>query len=256
MKSMLTGVAVVALLAFGIPSAYADVAITCDAVTVPDAGGLIGCTHGSAESGLNNILFSDTTAIDGNPLPLPTLVGITDNAHGTPKTAFSFSSTTDLLQVDSGTGGAATIRSRTDGIINNLSYFVTPNQTPFYGSTFNAFTVFDTNLDTTSPDGTAQFVISAVDALGNSETFTSVNFTLGTGQNKFEFVASGGEIMTNIVLAATGVNGVEVLDVKQNQVTLGNTPTSIQEPGSLAGLGTGLLAMSGIIWYRRRKDGV
>src|SRR4051794_16718379 len=87
-------------------TASADVFITCDFGPVPGSGGLLGCAKGSAEAGLNNILFSDPKAIDGTAItPLPTLVGITDPAHGTPATAFSFHSTTDLLHIDNGSGG-------------------------------------------------------------------------------------------------------------------------------------------------------
>jgi len=224
-------------------TASADVLITCDFGPVAGTPGFLGCLKGSAEAGLNNILFSDPKAIDGTVAgPLPTLVGITDPAHGTQATAFSFHSETDLLHIDNGSGGAASIIA-SDGIINNLSYFVTANQTPFYGSTYNAFTVLDTNLDTIHADGTAQFVISAQDSLGNLETFNSTTFNLTNGQNKFQFVAFNGEVITNVTLTSGGVTGVEVLEVKQNQVTLSNTPGSVPEPTSMLILGSGLLGL-------------
>src|SRR3954454_4120659 len=59
-------------------TAHADVAIVCNHVGgVPGIGSLLGCTQGAAESGLNNILFSDPKAIGGTAgSPLFTLVGI------------------------------------------------------------------------------------------------------------------------------------------------------------------------------------
>lgn len=273
MTRMLTGTAVAALLVFGIPTAYAEVAITCNGDTQAGNGALLGCSKGAAESGINNILFSDAKAITGVPTPVSTLVGITNNAQQTQKTAFSFQSATDQLFVTGGAGNA-TITS-TDNVINNLSYFVTSNQAPFYGSTFNAFSVLDTNLQVNStahgqnPAGTVTFFIQAQDAQGQSELFNSINFVLGNGQNKFEFASSNGEIITKVGFNAINVNAIEVLEVKQNQVTLGNTPgvinpqcpqppcnVNVPEPGALGLLGSGLLSMSGIIWYRRRKDTV
>jgi len=262
-----------ALLSYSTPS-YADVAITCATGAQSGSTGFIGCLGGSAESGLNNILFSDDKAVSGDPNGLPTVIGITDPAHGTARTAFNFTSNTDLLKVNKTTGGAATINSTTDSIINNLRYNVNPNQALFYGSTLNGFTVLDTNLQVNADSGTGnnsagtvQFTISAVTALGQAELFTSTNLDLFGGQNKFEFTATGGEVITSVTFSSTSVNAVDVLDVKQNQVTLVKVPltpgqqcatppcdVTIPEPGSAVLMGGGIVGMTGMLWWYRRKD--
>jgi len=272
----LLGVATAALLVCGtglVPAAYADIAITCQTGAQAGSGILLGCDSGSANSGLNNILFSDEKAITG---PATTVTGITNNAHGTHATAFNFTSVTDTLLVNNANGGAATINAVNGDLINNLRYQVAPNQAAFYGSPFNAFTVLDTNLRVNAepgtgndPAGTVSFFISALDAQGQIEIFNTINLDLFGGENKFEFIASAGEKMTFVQFNTTGVDSVEFLDVRQNQITLTTTggvinpqcpeppcPVDVPEPASVVMASTSLAGMTGYLWWlgRRRQE--
>jgi len=261
--------AIVALLVYGAggvtSSAHADVAIFCQTSNVTAASGtLLGCAQGQVNTGVNNILFSDPAAVTTGT----TITGITNNAQQTQKTAFNFTSNTDTLLVNNANGGNATIASTNGGVIDNLQYYISPTQP--YGSTFNAFTVLDTNLDVTHPSGSVQFFITATTNQGGPESFTSVLIPLTSGGNKFEFRALNGEVITKVAYQATGVSDVTVETVKQDQITLGNVPggpgqqcapgvpCNVPEPGSLALLGGALLG-TGLLGFvftaRNRKVG-
>jgi hypothetical protein len=246
MKRLLTTTAIVAsALYFGAVAAKADVVVQCQTSNVTPGSGLsLGCSQGPVNGATSNIFFNDSLAVTSGW----TVTGFTD---GPPKTAINFTSTTDQLLVNNGGGGVATISSTTDNAINQLSYYVASTQP--YGSTFNAFSEIDTNLDVQHPSGTVQFTIAAQTSLGTPETFTTVNFALTSGGNKFAFIAMNGEVITNLAYTASNVSDVTVEDVKQNQVTLTHQPGDpAPEPASLALFGVGLLGL-GFVTAKRRN---
>src|SRR4051812_230851 len=192
--------AIVSLAALENPAA-ADVMVLCQNISggVPDLGGNLGCTAQQGNSlTFENILFSDPAAVTSGA----TVTGVTVHTN----TLFNFTSTTDSLIVNNDNGGNATIHA-TDGAVSNLSYYVSPTQT--YGSTFNAYTVLDTNLDVgQNTSGTVRFTIQAQTGIGTPETFTTVIFALTGGANNFSFVASNNEVITNVIFNAANVSNV------------------------------------------------
>jgi len=247
--SLMAGACAAALLAAA-PGARADIMIQCQTpggVPGQTTPLLLGCSQGQVNSAFSNILFNDAAAVTsgGN-----TVKGLTNTS---PKTLFDFTSTTDALQVNNAnSGGAATIVSTTDDVINNLKYNVDVTQP--YGSTSTGFTELDTNLDTRQAGGTVTFTIHALSASNPDETFTSVAFGLGNGDNKYAFIAQNGETIKDISFTTSGAVSSVSLDVKQTQVTLNGNAVPIVEPSSLAMLGGSLVAM-GIALRRRKRSG-
>jgi hypothetical protein len=227
--------------------AAADVIVLCQNIQ----GGVLGaggCTQAQGNSLTNeNILFNNppftsTTA----SAPSTTVVGETQTTN----TLFDFHTTTDLLTLNGGGGGGfATIHAE-DGAVSNLSYFVDPNQ--LLGSTFNAYTALDTNLDVgQNTSGLVQFTITAQTSTGTPETFITQQFALTGGANNFTFEAINGEVITNVTFNATNVSSVLVEDVKQTSVNLANT--AIPEPGTLIVLGTALVGLGLSGWRRKMR---
>ncbi len=238
--------------------AAADVVVLCQNIQggVTGSGNLLGCTQAPGNNLTNeNILFNNPPYTTNGPAA--TVTGETQTSN----TLFSFTSTTDTLTASTGQG-FSTITAA-DGAVNNLSFYVDPSQP--LGSTFNAYTVLDTNLDVAqNTSGTVQFTIDAQTGTGTPEVFTTVVFDLTGGANNFTFVTSLNEVITDIIFNATAVIDILVEDVKQTSITLANTPTTcpngspppcntqeVPEPTSVAALGTAFVIF-GVLARRRR----
>jgi hypothetical protein len=100
-------------------------------------------------------------------------------------------------------------------------------------------------------EGTAN--IYAHDDLGNNFTFT-----LGNGQNKFNLIASAGEVITDVQITMLtgsstpfGWNDLKEVDISGACTLNGTVCTLIPEPTSLVLLASGLLGLGFV--YRRRR---
>jgi hypothetical protein len=242
------GVGLVAALLVNAPAfapAYAGVAITCQQGSVTAASGeLLGCDTGQFNTGFENILFSDhVNAITG---PATTLIGIGSKTG----VAIDFTSMSDILKVNNGQGGDATINSDGDNLVNNLTYSIAAFQ-PF-GVNATGFTVLDTNLDVRHPSGIVQFAILIKDSNG-FRTLVSNDIKLTNGGNKFEFDADIGTIIKSVTYNTSNVSGVTIEGVKQTQITIVDPPADpVPEPATLTLLSTVLLGMAGFMRYRNR----
>ncbi len=106
-----------------------------------------------------------------------------------------------------------------------------------YGFTAGDFALDE--LNSGANPGTVTF--NGIDQFGNPNTAT---FSMGNGQNQYNFYTQNGEIVTSLVITAPTTSLLQ--DIKQVSVNA----AAIPEPSTLASAGIGLAALG---WFRRRE---
>jgi hypothetical protein len=144
----------------------------------------------------------------------------------------------ELLQVNQGTGGQASIVSSDQSGFDYLKIYLDPLAT-------SAFELLAFNVDSTV---TGDITINAVNTLGVTTTAT---FQLdASGQNKFFVEAFNGQLINYVEFYSNvSLASIEFSDVKQVRIG-GVGGVTVPEPGSLALAGIALL---GLVTVRRRK---
>jgi len=176
-----------------------------------------------------------------------TVTGTADTTLGTYIVNFSSTQTLEVVSKGQGQGFIQAINGSGDQVgLTNGSISLASGPT----STFEDFIL---NLSNGGPFGKATGVtitVNALDANGNPETITPyTDNNLGSGQNYYTIVASGGESIQSISFQTTG-GGLDGFDQLQQPRISFAEARAVPEPSTLA---VGLAGMLGFGWYTRRR---
>jgi hypothetical protein len=193
-------------------------------------------------TGRASIMFTQSpVATDVNVLGITPLTATTAQGRANASSDYVINIATDTPLV-APASGASRVEAASPSAL-----FTTVDFTPVAGF---GFSVLEINPQVFSPRGaTGTFTLTAVDQFGVQ--FTSGTLDLGNGDNRVAAVASGGELITSLMLTASGPI---VADVRQIRLTAAEVPATVPEPSTMATsvIGAGSLCLAGFRRMRRR----